>query len=111
MKHIIHSLVFSAVMVFAANVMHAETTTVTTSEGTITQFSPDTIVIKSTTSTDPLTYSYTKTTTYVDEAGNPVATSTIKSGVPVTVYYDKNGNKMVATKVVVKKATVIPPRG
>lgn len=79
------------------------TTTTTTSMGTISQFGPETIVLKSTTSTEPVSYSYTKTTTYVDESGKPVSVETVKSGLPVTIYYDKSGNKMVATKVVVRK--------
>jgi hypothetical protein len=85
------------------------TTTTSTGSGTISQFGPDTIVVKTTTSTDPVTYSYTKTTTYVDENGKPVSIETVKTGLPVTVYYDKSGNKMVATKVVVRKTTVTEP--
>jgi hypothetical protein len=53
----------------------------------------------------PATYSYSKTTTYVDEAGRPVSIETGRSGAPVTVHYDSEGNKMVATKVVVRKKT------
>ena len=87
------------------------TTTTTSSSGTISEFGKDVIVVKTTTSTDPIRYSYTKTTTYVDEKGNPVSIETVKTGLPVTVYYDKEGNKMVATKVVVTKAvTAYPPR-
>jgi len=85
------------------------TTTTTTSTGTISKFGPDTIVVRTTTSTDPISYSYTKTTTYVDENGKPVSIETVKSGLPVTVHYDKSGNKMVATKVVVRKTTVTEP--
>jgi hypothetical protein len=85
------------------------TTTTSTGSGTISQFGPDTIVVKTTTSTDPVTYSYTKTTTYVDENGKPVSIETVKTGLPVTVYYDKSGNRMVATKVVVRKTTVTEP--
>ena len=46
-------------------------TTVTTSEGTITDFGPERIVLHSETVKEPLTYTYSKTTTYVDEDGNP----------------------------------------
>ena len=81
------------------------TTTTTTTNGTVSQFSPDAIVIRTTTTSAPVTYSSTKTTTYVDETGKAVAVETVKSGVPVTVYYSKDGDKMVATKVVVKKTT------
>ena len=56
-----------------------------------------------------MSYSYTKTTTYVDENGNPVSTEIVKSGVPVTVYYLQDGTRMVATKVVVRKTTVVDP--
>ncbi len=103
------SLTFLGVILFTANIASAQTaatsTTTTTSDGTISQFSPDTIVVKSTTSTAPLSYSYSKTTTYVDENGNPVSSETVKSGAPVTVYYTQDGDKMVATKVIVRKTT------
>ena len=105
-------LTLLGVMLFATNITRAQTaatstttTSTTTSAGTVSQFSPDTIVVKTTTSADPISYSYTKTTTYVDENGNPVSTETVKSGAPVTVYYTQDGDKMVATKVVVRKAT------
>ena len=109
-------LTFLGVMLFTANIASAQTTapsttsttsTTTTmnSDGTVSQFSPDTIVVKSTTSTAPLSYSYSKTTTYVDENGNPVSSETVKSGAPVTVYYTQDGDKMVATKVIVRKTT------
>jgi ABC-type enterochelin transport system substrate-binding protein len=87
----------------------ASTTTTTTSAGTISQFGPDAIVIQTTPTADPVSYSYTKTTTYVDENGNPVSIETVKSGLPVTVYYDRDGDKMVATKVIVRSATVVDP--
>ena len=108
------SLAFLGVALFTANIASAQTpaastttTTTTTqnSDGTVSQFSPDTIVVKSTTSTAPLSYSYSKTTTYVDENGNPVSSETVKSGAPLTVYYTQDGDKMIATKVIVRKTT------
>jgi len=105
-------LTLLGVMLFATNITRAQTaatstttTSTTTSAGTVSQFSPDTIVVKSTTSADPISYSYTKTTSYVDQDGNPVSSETVKSGAPVTVYYTQDGDKMVATKVVVRKTT------
>ena len=85
-----------------------ETTTTTNSAGTITEFSPDTIVIRSETSPQPLRYSYSKTTTYVDETGAPVTMETVKSGLPVTVHYTKVGDRLVANRVIVRKTTVVP---
>lgn len=83
-------------------------TTTTTSLGTISEFSPETIVIRSETAPEPVRYHYTKTTTYVDEAGQPVSIETVKSGLPVTVYYTKVGDQMVASKVIVRKVTAAP---
>lgn len=80
-------------------------TTTTESVGTVEEVSPDSIVIRSETSTTPMHYSYTEKTTYVDEAGAPVSIETVKSGLPVTVYYTQEGDRMIANKVVVRKTT------
>ena len=104
------------VMLFTANAAMAQFTspsaitytssaTPITSDGTVSEFSPDSIVVKSTTSTFPLSYSCSKTTTYVDENGNTVSSEMVKSGAPVTVYYTQDGDKMIATKVIVRKTT------
>ena len=82
------------------------TTTTTNTAGTISEFGADTIVVRSETATAPLRYSYSKRTTYVNEAGEPVSIETVKSGLPVTVYYTKDGDKMIATKVIVRTAVV-----
>lgn len=80
-----------------------ETRTTITSTGTVTEFSPDAIAVKVNTSPAPVHYTFTKTTTYVDENGNPVSVETVKAGAPVTVYYEKNGDNFIADKVVLKK--------
>lgn len=93
------------VLVFA-NGAFAETVTTettTSSSGTFTELTPGAIVIKSETTPEPLPYTFTKTTTYVDENGNPVAIDTVKSGEPMTVYYTQTGNDRVASKVVIKR--------
>lgn len=77
--------------------------------GTITEFSPDTIMISTAEGQKPVSYGYSKTTTYVDEAGKPVSLDLVKSGVPVTVYYTGEGSSMVANKVVVRKTTTTGP--
>jgi hypothetical protein len=95
-----------------ANTVLAQTSVITTSPitsmGTISEFNPQTIIVKTETGTSPVSYSYSKTTTYVDEAGNPVSMTTVKSGLPVTVYYTKSGDTMTATKVIVRKAVMVP---
>ena len=84
------------------------TTTKTTNAGTVSTFGNDQIVIRTTPTSAPVSYEYTETTTYVDESGRPVAVETVKSGTPVIVHFSKDGDKMVATKVVVKKTTTMP---
>ncbi|HBG19332.1 MAG TPA: hypothetical protein DDY32_08675, partial [Desulfobulbaceae bacterium] len=46
-------------------------------------------------------YTYTKKTNYINERGEPVSMETVKSGLPVTIYYSSNGSQMVADKVLV----------
>lgn len=75
------------------------------SAGTVTEFGPGVITVRTETSPEPMRYTYSKTTTYVDETGAPVSVETVKSGLPVTVYYVKQGNQLVASKVVVRKTT------
>lgn len=106
------TLYASKIMVHVAAAAPApivETTQTTTmSAGTISEFGPERIIIRTESSPDPLRYSYGKTTTYVDESGRPVSIKTVKSGLPVTVYHTKVGNALVATKVIVRKAAVVP---
>jgi hypothetical protein len=113
----IGSATFLGVMLIAAQAtlvaqtapVSTTTTKTITSVGTISEFSPQTIVIKTETSPDPVSYSYSKTTTYVDETGAPVSMTTVKSGLPVTVYYTQDGDKMVASKVIVRKTVTAAP--
>ena len=80
----------------------AESTT-TTTNGTVSDFSPDSIVVHSETASEPIHYAYSKQTTVVDEAGNPVDVSIVKSGVPVQVYYEGTGEHMIARKIIVHR--------
>jgi len=109
-RHIFLALAAAFGLAFAAQTSSAQTavqttTTTTNTEGTISEFSPNIIVVKTESATEPIRYTYTKTTTYVDESGNPVSMDVVKSGLPVTVYYTKDGDNMVATKVVVRRTT------
>ena len=98
-------LLLLTVNVSLAQTVVKETTTTTTAR-TISEFGPEMIVIRTETAPEPVRYTYSKTTTYVDETGAPVSIETVKSGLPVTVYYTKVGDKMVATKVIVRKVVV-----
>ena len=104
-----------AIMALTANfaicgVIRAQSTTTTTTkevttDGTISSFEPETFVIKSEAAAGPITYSYGKTTQYVDEAGNVVTRESIAPGVPVTVHYVREGDRMLADRVVIHKTT------
>lgn len=125
MKHTIFSLTAASALAFAgigagqtaqgqasvetinAAPATVQATTTTTSAGTISEFSPERIIVKSE-NAEPVTYSYSKTTTYVDESGNPVSMETVKSGLPVTVYYVRDGDNLVASKVIVRRSVTVP---
>ena len=86
-------------------------TVTTETAGTISEVRPDTLVIRTETSSSPIKYSSTKTTTYVDETGAPVSIKTVTSGLPVTVYYTREGDRMIANKVVIRKTTTTTTTG
>jgi hypothetical protein len=87
------------------------TTTVQPTEiaGTVTEYAPDAIVLRSEGAAAPVRYSFTKTTEYVDEAGNRITQDIVKSGVPVTVRYIPNGDNMVVDRVIVHRAAPVAP--
>jgi len=92
--------------VFAQQKVTVNTETTTESAGTVgtvSEMTPDDLVIRSETNASPTHYTYTKNTTYVDDAGVPISLETVKSGIPVTVHYTKVGDRMTATKVVVRR--------
>jgi hypothetical protein len=106
MKNSILFVFALTVLVMPYSVSAQQTITTTETAGTISEVSPDTLVVRSETSTSPIRYTYTKQTSYVDESGTPVSMETVKSGLPVTVYYTSQGNNMVAEKVVVRRSTM-----
>ena len=108
MKRVMPLVVALAVLImpcglFAQQEKVTVETVTTETAGTISEVRPDTLVIRTETSSSPIKYSSTKTTTYVDETGAPVSIKTVTSGLPVTVYYTREGDRMIANKVVVRK--------
>ncbi|MES2505859.1 MAG: hypothetical protein V4599_04095 [Verrucomicrobiota bacterium] len=101
------ALIASKVVVRTAASPVVETSQTTTS-GVINTYGPEGLVVRTETSADPLRYTFTKTTTYVDENGQPVSIETVKSGLPVTVYYTRSGDSLVANKVIVRRAVAVP---
>jgi len=85
------------------------TTREVTSEGTISSFEPKAFVVRSESAPGPLTYTYGPATRYVDDSGAAVTREVIRPGVPVTVYYTRDGDSMVASRVIVHRAAVAAP--
>jgi hypothetical protein len=83
-------------------------TTTTTYSGTVSEVSPSssTIVLKSESSPQTVTYVYNDKTAWVDSTGNQVTVEKVRHQ-PVTIYYQQDGDQMVVTKVVTQKPRVI----
>jgi hypothetical protein len=77
--------------------------------GTITEFAPDAVVLRTEQATAPVRYSIGKTIEYVDDAGAPVTREVIKTGTPVTVRYIREGDRMLVNRVIVHRTTAVAP--
>jgi hypothetical protein len=111
-------LAAAAAVLLAAFPAHAQTvvreTTTTAVQpvevaGTVTELVPDAVVVRTQEATAPVRYTFTTTTEYVDEAGNRVTRDIVKAGVPVTIRYVKEGDRMVVNRVIVRKQTIAAP--
>jgi hypothetical protein len=73
--------------------------------GTITTYTPgsDYISFRTETSTTPVKYYYTKTTTIVDPEGKTVEWSMLKPDMPVKYTYVKDGDRMVISRITLTK--------
>jgi hypothetical protein len=80
------------------------TTTTTETSGTITEFVPGSQIVLSTSSGSPVTYKVSKKVTYVTPSGKVVEATKIKKNSKVRVHYIKEGNDMIADKVIVEDA-------
>src|ERR1700719_3935738 len=88
----------------AAGTTTTETST-TTSTGTISTYTPGTDYITFRTSTEaaPVRYYYSKDTTILDPEGRTVTWSAVRPDLPATVYYVRDGERMVVRKIVLSK--------
>jgi hypothetical protein len=91
----------------AAGTTTTETST-TTSTGTISTYTPGTdyITFRSSTDAAPVRYYYSKDTTILDPEGHTVTWSAVRPYLPATVYYTRDGERMVVRKIVLSKPTV-----
>jgi hypothetical protein len=111
MRVILSTLTALAIAVSASAEMTQETTT-TTYTGTVSSVSPSssTIIFKSAAASDvPMKYVYSERTSWVDAAGNTVTRESVQNQ-PVTIYYEKQGDQLVVSKVVMQQKSVPAPR-
>ena len=96
------SLVLSGAIVRAEMVEQHSTTTekTTTYRGTVSEIDPSssTIIVRSETATAPTKYTFTKETVFTDPQGHTVSYESVRNA-PVTVYYTREGDRMIVTKV------------
>ena len=93
----------------AAGTAVTETST-TTATGTIATYSPGTdyFTFESRGTTGaPARYYYNRDTTVLDPEGRTVAWSTVRPSTPATVYYVREGDRMIVRKVVLTKAPTV----
>ena len=83
----------------------------TTYSGTVSEIDPSssTITIRSETAPAPTKYVFTKETVFADPQGHVVSYDTIRN-TPVTVYYTREGDRMIVSKVVTTKPVVTEHR-
>src|SRR5213083_485186 len=105
MKKILLSMVLAVVAPFAWAQVSETTTTTTTTEGsgTITEYTPGSMIVLKE-SSGPRTYHFGKTVTYVTRSGTVLDEDTVRTrvkvGVPVRVHYIGTGDNIMVDRVI-----------
>src|SRR5205809_4423005 len=105
MKKVLLSMALAVAAPFAWAQVSETTTTTTTTEGsgTITEFTPGSMIVLKE-SSGPRHYRFGKTVTYVTRSGKTLDEATVKTrlrvGVPVRVHYATEGDNYVVDRVV-----------
>ena len=104
MKKTILSIALAVVAPFAwGQTSSTTTTTTTTSDGTITEYTPGSVISLKETS-GPRRYRFGKTVTYVTKSGKTLDEETVKTrvkiGIPVHVHYTGEGDNVMVDRVI-----------
>ena len=85
------------------------TTTTTDTSGTITEYTPGSayFMMRAGTTGAPARFDYTNDAHVFDPEGHPLSWSVLRPDIPATVYYVREGNRMIVRKVVVSKPAVV----
>ena len=109
MKKTLLSIALAVVAPFAWGQTSSTTTTTTTttqSGGTITEYTPGSVIVLKETS-GPRSYRFGKTVTYVTRSGKTLDEAKVKArikvGAPVQVHYTSEGENLVVNRVVLDK--------
>jgi hypothetical protein len=90
---------------FAWGQVTETTTTTTTNSGTITAFTPGSVIVLKE-SNGPMRYRFGKTVTYVTSSGTlldeEAARTRIKVGVPVRVHFEGTGDNQMVDRVILE---------
>src|SRR5205085_1494814 len=80
-------------------------TSATSASGTITTYTPGTdyITFRAGTTGTPVRYYYSKDTTILDPEGRTVTWSAVRPDLPATVYYVREGDRMIVRKIMLTK--------
>jgi hypothetical protein len=106
MKKTLLSIVLAVVAPFAWGQTSSTTTTTTTTEsdGTITEYTPGSVITLREKS-GPRNYRFGKTVTYVTKSGKTLDEATVKTrikvGLPVHVHYTTEGDNYIVDRVIV----------
>jgi len=105
MKKVLLSMALAVAAPFAWAQVSETTTTTTTTEGngTVTEYTPGSVIVLKE-SSGPRTYHFGKTVTYVTRSGKvldeDVVRTKVKVGVPVHVHYIGTGDDMMVDRVI-----------
>jgi hypothetical protein len=105
MRKMLLTIALAVVAPFAWGQVSETTTTTTTTEGngTITEYTPGSVIVLKETS-GPRRYRFGKTVTYVTRSGKVLDEATvrtrIKVGVPVRVHYAGTGDSVMVDRVI-----------
>jgi hypothetical protein len=104
MKKILVIMALVVVAPFAwAQVSETTTTTTTEGSGTITEYTPGSVIVLKE-SSGPRTYHFGKTVTYVTRSGKVLDEDTVRTrvkvGVPVRVHYVGTGDNIMVDRVI-----------
>jgi hypothetical protein len=106
MRKMLLTIALAVVALFAWGQVSETTTTTTTTEGngTITEYTPGSVIVLKETS-GPRSYRFGKTVTYVTRGGRVLDEETvrtrIKVGVPVRVHYVETGDNVMVDRVII----------